>query len=84
MNLALTEVKDTIKEVFLSDLGIEISQDEENFFFDLGVDSMAFLNVISRLEKKFAIKFANEELPGFQTCDILADAIKTAVLRKAA
>lgn len=84
MSTALNGIKETIREVFLSDLGIEISNDEENFFFELGVDSMAYLNVISRLEKRFTIKFANEELPNFQTCNILTEAIEAAVLRKAA
>jgi acyl carrier protein len=77
MNLALNEIKATVREVFLADLGIEIEQDEQNFFLELGVDSLAYLNVIARLEKLYAIKFANEALPDFQTCNLLAGAIQT-------
>jgi acyl carrier protein len=71
----LEQVKGEIRETIKQALGVEVSTDEQHFFMEAGIDSLAFLNVVQRLEKKFPVKFANETLPDLTNCTLMATAL---------
>jgi len=75
MNVTKTTVLQSIHESFLKDLGLHIQDDEQDFFQSLHVDSLAFLNVIARLEKTYEIRFINEDIPSFNSSNALAESI---------
>jgi acyl carrier protein len=70
-----TTIVQTIHEIFQADLGVAIPDNDSEFFEQLHVDSLAFLNAVARLEKTFGIRFVNEELPGLSSCNKLLAAI---------
>jgi acyl carrier protein len=78
------DVKREIQERIKQTLGVELTNDEQHFFLDAGIDSLAFLNVVQALEKKYVIKFNNDTLPDLANCSLLATALVDLVERKRA
>jgi acyl carrier protein len=71
----IEKVKESIRQKIKRALGVELSSDEQNFFLDAGVDSLAFLNVVQALEKEYLVKFKNDTLPDLSNCTLLAGAV---------
>jgi acyl carrier protein len=69
------EIVAYVRDLFRNDLGIEVDDLDASFFGELGVDSLAFLNVVFSLEKRYGFKFANDAIPDFVTCRALAGAV---------
>jgi len=81
----LDEVKRDIRDRIKLALGVTLTQDEQDFFKEAGVDSLAFLNVVQGLERKYAIKFDNDILPDLSTCSRLAaNVVELSAKRQAA
>ncbi|WP_394834234.1 acyl carrier protein [Pendulispora rubella] len=78
----LADLSQTIRESIKLYLGVELASDDQHFFAEAGVDSLAFLNVVSAIERKYAIKFSNEALPDYDTCARLARAASDLLERK--
>ncbi len=79
----IDEVKREIRQRIKLALGVELATDDQNFFLEAGIDSLAFLNVVQALEKKYAVKFKNDELPDLANCSLLAAAIVQLLAKKA-
>lgn len=75
MNVQVDAVREFVAESFRDDLGIVLPSGEADFFEELGVDSLAYLNVISRVERRFGVHFELEVLPLLRTRDALAGAV---------
>lgn len=71
----LDEVKARIRQKVQKALGIELTSDDQHFFLEAGVDSLAFLNVVQALEKEYLVKLRNDTLPDLATCTLLATAV---------
>lgn len=71
------EIVYTLHDIFLKDLGVHIEDNDLDFFQTQSVDSLAFLNVIARLEKLYQVRLPNEELPLYSSFYKLADGIMT-------
>jgi acyl carrier protein len=79
-----TELSQVVDDEFRSYVGIDITDRSADLFLNLSVDSLAFLNVIARLEARYRIKFANEELPELNTAEALERAIALKLNRRRA
>lgn len=69
------DIINEINEIFRKNIGIKLTKDDEHFFKELDVDSLAFLNIIWDTEKHYKIKFINEEIPNYYTRKRLVDAV---------
>lgn len=69
------QITEEINEIFQSKIGIIINDDNEHFFKELDVDSLAFLNLIWEIEKQYKIRFVNENIPNYYTRKILVNAV---------
>ncbi len=65
----------TVKDVFMGDLGVRIGDNDQDFFQELAVDSLAFLNAIARIEKIYHVRFVNEDVPLLSSCNKVAESI---------
>ena len=68
-DVVLTEVR----EVMPKDLVAQLSLDSS--LFQLGLDSIAIMDVVNRLEKRFGLRFREEWLYDMETCADLVDCI---------
>ena len=84
MDPSLDEVRQVIRDRVKQALGIELKSDDQHFFLEAGVDSLAFLNVVSALEKTYLVKFANDTLPDLATCSLLASGLVDLLAKKKA
>jgi acyl carrier protein len=78
------EVKSEIRDRIRLALGVTLAGDEQHFFTEAGVDSLAFLNIVQWLESRYAVKFANATLPDLVTCNLLAAMVVELIAKKAA
>jgi len=76
------EVKQEIRDTIRLKLGVVLASDDQHFFSEAGVDSLAFLNVVQSLEKKYAVKFRNDTLPDLSNCNLLATALVDLLAQK--
>jgi acyl carrier protein len=82
--MTVDEVKQNIREKFKRALGVDLKNDEQHFFVEAGVDSLAFLNLVKTLEKEYEIKFPNDMLPDLANCALLAAAVVDLASKKKA
>ena len=68
------DLSSTIRDAIKRNLGVELTSDDQHFFAEAGLDSLAFLNVVQTIEKKYAIKFKNDALPDLTSCSRLTAA----------
>jgi len=78
----LADLSQTIRDSIKRYLGVELASDDQHFFAEAMVDSLAFLNVVAAIERKYGIKFANDALPDYNTCARLAAAASELLDRK--
>jgi len=68
------EIKKTIRDLII-EIGEDLDIDEEkvtdtaHFIDDMGFDSMALLEVLATMEKKFGVSIPESEFPNITTID---------------
>ncbi len=89
-NLLFQEVKDKVKAIITNDLDVNIDathiDDEVSLYDDgLGLDSIAIINLIVLVEKKFDISFDENEISAklFSNINSLASSIGAKLAPKA-
>lgn len=71
---AIAEIVMTeVREVMPKDLAARLSL--ESSLFELGLDSIAIMDVVNRIEKRFGMRFREEWLYDMETCADLVDCI---------
>jgi len=75
------EIKDTIRELITEiaedmDVDEESITDEASFVEDMGLDSMALLEVLATMEKKFGISIPESEFPNITSIDKCTDTVQ--------
>lgn len=72
LQMDLLEVKKEIKELIIEiaddmDKDVGMISDDTHFIDDLELDSMALLEVLSSMEKKFKVQIPEDEFPNLTT-----------------
>jgi len=75
------EIKSTIREVIeeiAEDMDVEIEKitDDALFIEDLGLDSMALLEVLATMEKKFSVSIPESEFPNLTSINKCAETVE--------
>ncbi len=75
------EIKSTIRaliEEIGEDMDLDSSKvtDEAKFIEDMGFDSMALLEVLATMEKKFGVSIPESEFPNITTINACADTVQ--------
>ena len=80
-----TEIEAKVREFLIEDLEVEESaiSPEANLKDDLGIDSLAFVDIVVIVERKFGFKIKPEEMAGVTTLSQFCDYIQTKVGDKA-
>lgn len=75
------EIKDTIREL-ITEIAEDMDVDEESitddagFVEDMGLDSMALLEVLATMEKKFGISIPESEFPNITSINKCTDTVQ--------
>ena len=82
------EVTSTIRELIIEigeDLDIEEEKitNEASFIEDMGFDSMALLEVLATMEKKFGVSIPESEFPNITTINKCAETVEKYMTEKA-
>jgi len=82
------EITKTIRELIIEigeDMDIEEEKvtDTANFIEDMGFDSMALLEVLATMEKKFGVSIPESEFPNITTIEKCADTVDKYLAQKA-
>lgn len=81
------EVKDTIRELIV-EIGEDMDIDEDkitdsaHFIEDLGLDSMALLEVLATMEKKFSVSIPESEFPNLISIDKCTETVQKYLAEK--
>lgn len=69
--------REELRAFVADELEVELEEltDDAEFAADLGVDSLAAMEVIVVLQKKYRVKISEDELPEVMSLDILHDLI---------
>ena len=76
-----TEIEEKVREFLIEDLEVE----EENIHpdallkYDLGIDSLDFVDIVVIIERKFGFKIKPEEMAGVNTLQKFCDYIESKV-----
>ncbi|NLW30525.1 MAG: acyl carrier protein [Fibrobacter sp.] len=75
------EIKDTIRELITEiaedmDVDEESITDDASFVEDMGLDSMALLEVLATMEKKFGISIPESEFPNITSINKCTDTVQ--------
>jgi acyl carrier protein len=81
------EIKKTVRDLIVEiaeDMDIEEEKvtDDAKFVDDLGLDSMALLEVLATLEKKFAVSIPESEFPSITTIDKCTETVEKYLAQK--
>ena len=83
-----TEIKSTITEL-ITEIAVDAGADESaitetsHLVKDLGLDSMALLEVLATMEKKFGVSIPESEFPNLVTIDQCAATVEKYLAAKA-
>jgi acyl carrier protein len=82
------EIKDIIRELITEiaedmDVDTENITDSAHFIDDLGLDSMALLEVLATMEKKFSISIPESEFPNLTSIDKCTETVEKYMAEKA-
>jgi acyl carrier protein len=58
------------------DVDTEVITDEASFVEDMGLDSMALLEVLATMEKKFSVSIPESEFPNITSINKCADTVQ--------
>ncbi|MBD3418710.1 MAG: acyl carrier protein [Chitinivibrionales bacterium] len=86
--MELSEIKDAIREFIIEiaedmDIDEEKVTDEASFIDDMGLDSMALLEVLATMEKKFGVSIPESEFPNITSIDKCAHTVQKYIAEKA-
>lgn len=75
------EIKDTIRGLITEiaedmDIDEETITDEASFVEDMGLDSMALLEVLATMEKKFGVSIPESEFPNITSINKCTDTVQ--------
>ncbi len=81
------EIKDTIKNLIVEiaeDMDVDESKitDDAHFIKDVGLDSMALLEVLATMEKKFGVSIPESEFPNITTINKCAATVEKYLAEK--
>jgi len=81
------EIKSTIRELITEiaeDMEIDESAitDDAKFIEDMGLDSMALLEVLATMEKKFEVSIPESEFPNITSINKCADTVEKYLAKK--
>lgn len=81
------EIKETIRELITEiaeDMDVEESSitDEAKFVEDMGLDSMALLEVLATMEKKFGVSIPETEFPNITSINQCTDTVQKYLAEK--
>lgn len=81
------EIKDIIRELITEiaedmDVDTENITDSAHFIDDLGLDSMALLEVLATMEKKFSISIPESEFPNLTSIDKCTETVEKYMAEK--
>lgn len=67
-----------VRDMLAEKLGIDTDKimSDASFKYDLGVDSLDFMEILTDFEKIFRIKFEDEDVEGFTTVQSLINYVK--------
>jgi acyl carrier protein len=82
------QIKQTIRELITEiaedmDIGADKITDEAHFVKDMGLDSMALLEVLATMEKKFSVSIPETEFPNLTTINSCTDTVVKYLAQKA-
>jgi acyl carrier protein len=82
------EIKTTIRELIVEigeDMDVEEDKitDDAKFIEDMGFDSMALLEVLATMEKKFGVSIPESEFPNITTIDQCTATVEKYLAEKA-
>jgi acyl carrier protein len=83
------EIKGTIRQLIVEigeDMDIEADKvtDSAHFIKDLGMDSMALLEVLATMEKKFGVSIPESEFPNLISIDKCTETVQKYLAQKKA
>lgn len=81
------EIKSTIRELITEiaeDMDIDESSitDDASFIEDMGLDSMALLEVLATMEKKFGVSIPESEFPNITSINKCTDVVEKYLAQK--
>lgn len=81
------EIKNTIRELITEiaedmDVEEETITDEASFVEDMGLDSMALLEVLATMEKKFGVSIPESEFPNITSINKCTDTVQKYLSQK--
>ncbi len=81
------EIKDIIRDLITEiaedmDVDTENITDSAHFIDDLGLDSMALLEVLATMEKKFSISIPESEFPNLTSIDKCTETVEKYMTEK--
>ncbi len=70
-------IRDLITEI-AEDMDVDVSKitDSAHFITDIGLDSMALLEVLASMEKKFSVSIPESEFPNLTSVDACAATVE--------
>ena len=70
-------IRDRITEI-AEDMDVDVSKitDSAHFITDIGLDSMALLEVLASMEKKFSVSIPESEFPNLTSVDACAATVE--------
>ncbi len=82
------EIKDIIRELITEiaeDMDVDTDKitDSAHFIDDLGLDSMALLEVLATMEKKFSVSIPESEFPNLTSIDKCTETVEKYMAEKA-
>ena len=82
------EIKKTIRDLIVEigedmDIGQEKITDDAKFIEDMGFDSMALLEVLATMEKKFGVSIPESEFPNITTINQCVSTVEKYLAQKA-
>ncbi|MFW6193337.1 MAG: acyl carrier protein [Gemmatimonadota bacterium] len=71
----MSEIKDAVKEIIASELGVEVGKvtEDAHFVDDLGADSLDTVELVMAFEEEFGLEIPDEDAEEMQT---VGDAIE--------
>lgn len=65
----MSDMKDTVKEIIASELGVEIGKvtEDAHFVDDLGADSLDTVELVMAFEEEFGLEIPDEDAEEMQT-----------------
>jgi len=70
------QLKEELRALIAETIEIDDFADDEDFINDIGADSMMMIEIVARLEKKYKISIAEQDLPRMKTFAQVFETVK--------